>query len=39
MQLLNHSKLKSNSSELITHGVTDKKFFLFRIAKLYGYSH
>ena len=21
------------------HGVTDKKFFLFRIAKLYGYSH
>ena len=21
------------------HGVTDKKFFLFRIAKLYGYPH
>ena len=21
------------------HGVADKKFFLFRIAKLYGYPH
>jgi transposase len=32
-----NAKIKFFRSNL--HGVTDKKFLLFRIAKLYGYPH
>ena len=32
-----YAKIKLFRANL--HGVTDKKFFLFRIAKLYGYPH
>ena len=39
MRSLNHSTLKSNSSERISGGVVDKKFFLFRIANLFAYPH